>query len=366
METSMKTERVVAAVEDEARWDAVYGRDRTQDGAFVYGVRTTGVYCRPSCPSRRPLRANVSFYASPAQAEAAGLRACRRCKPLALVGDSERVGRMRELCRYIESHADEQLTLAALARRAGLSSSHLQRSFQALVGVSPRAYAEACRLAHFKRELRAGKSVTDATYEAGFGSSSRIYERSDTRLGMTPSQYRARGRGVAISHAATTTALGPMLLGATDRGLCFIQFGDSPEALLAQLQREYPEATLTPMRESQRADFEAWMRALSAHLAGAQTHLALPLDIRGTAFQMKVWRYLQQIPYGEVQSYGEVAAAIGAPKAARAVASACARNRLAIAVPCHRVIRGSGELGGYRWGLERKRTLIDVERGGRR
>jgi AraC family transcriptional regulator of adaptative response/methylated-DNA-[protein]-cysteine methyltransferase len=350
------------AMDEELKWSAVSTRDGRQDGRFFYGVHTTGVYCRPSCPARRPLRKNVRFYDSPAAAEAAGLRACRRCRPLALVGDGPTVAKMRELCRFIEGHTDEPLTLAALARRAGLSSSHLQRSFKALVGVSPKAYADACRVAYFKRELRAGKSVTDATYEAGFGSSSRIYERIDTRLGMTPRQYRERGRGVEISFAVTTTALGPMLLAATDRGLCFIQFGRSASTLTAELRREYPNASIAPMAEEQRETFEQWMRALSTHLAGGRVDTGLPLDIRGTAFQTRVWRYLQSIPYGEVQSYAEVAAGIGAPKAARAVANACARNRLAIAIPCHRVIRGTGELGGYRWGLERKRALIDMER----
>ena len=349
-------------MDEELKWSAVCDRDRRQDGLFFYGVRTTGVYCRPSCAARRPLRKNVHFYDSPAAAEAAGLRACRRCRPLSLVGDAPTVAKMRELCRFIEGHTEEPLTLAALARRAGISSSHLQRSFKALVGVSPKAYADACRVAHFKRELRAGKSVTDATYEAGFGSSSRIYERSDTRLGMTPRQYRERGRGVDISYAVTTTALGPMMLAATDRGLCFIQFGRSASTLAAELRREYPNASITPMADEQRDMFEQWMRALSAHLAGGRIDTGLPLDIRGTAFQTKVWRYLQSIPYGEVQSYAEVAAGIGAPKAVRAVANACARNKLAIAIPCHRVIRGTGELGGYRWGLERKRALIDLER----
>ena len=349
-------------MDEEMQWSAVCARDRGQDGRFFYGVHTTGVYCRPSCPSRRPLRRNVRFYDSPAAAEAAGLRACKRCRPLALVGDAPTLARMRELCRYIETHTDDKLSLAELARRAGVSGSHLQRSFKALVGVSPKAYADACRVAQFKRELRSGKSVTDATYEAGYGSSSRIYERIDTRLGMTPRQYRDRGRGVAISYAVTTTALGPMMLAATDRGLCFIQFGRDASTLAAELRREYPQAEVAPMVEAQRDTFEQWMHALSAHLAGARTDVSLPLDIRGTAFQTRVWRYLQSIPYGEVQSYGEVAAGIGAPSAARAVANACARNRLAIAIPCHRVIRGTGELGGYRWGLERKRALIDVER----
>src|SRR5262245_44696067 len=305
------------AMNESGRWAAVCARDRSQDGRFVYGVRTTGVYCRPSCAARRPLRENVRFYDSPAAAERAGLRACRRCRPLELVGDARRVARMREVCRYIEAHADERLGLDDLARRAAMSSSHFQRSFKALVGVSPKAYGEACRLARFKQELRSGKSVTDATYEAGFGSSSRVYERIDTRLGMTPRQYRERGRGVAISYAVTTTALGPMMLAATDRGLCFIQFGRSASALAAELRREYPNASITPMAEEQRDTFEQWMRALSAHLAGGRIDTGLPLDIRGTAFQTRVWRYLQSIPYGEVQSYSEVAAGLGAQAAAR-------------------------------------------------
>jgi AraC family transcriptional regulator of adaptative response/methylated-DNA-[protein]-cysteine methyltransferase len=347
---------------DEERWAAVMARDAAHDGRFVYAVTTTGVYCRPSCPSRRPLRRNVRFHASPAAAEASGARACKRCKPLALVGDAHRVAAMRDLCRHIERHSDERITLDALARRAGISPFHLQRSFKALVGVSPREYAEAVRVAQFKRELRSGRSVTDAAYEAGYGSSSRVYEGIDARLGMTPREYRARGRGVEISYASTSGALGTMMLGATDRGLCFIQFGESVAELEAALAREYPEASLVPMRESQRQTFEEWMHALSAHLEGGRVHLGLPLDIRGTAFQMKVWRYLQKIPYGEVQSYGEVAAAIGAPTAARAVAQACGHNPVALAIPCHRVIRGSGEMGGYRWGVERKRALIDTER----
>jgi AraC family transcriptional regulator of adaptative response/methylated-DNA-[protein]-cysteine methyltransferase len=350
-----------SSMNDEEKWAAVCSRDRACDGLFYTGVRTTGVYCRPSCAAR-PLRKNVSFYDTPAAAEAAGLRACKRCRPLELVGDSRMVARMRELCRHIEKHADEPLTLAELAKRASVSAFHLQRSFKALVGVSPKAYAEACRLKRFKSGLRSGKSVTEATYDAGFGSSSRVYERIDTRLGMTPRQYREHGAGVAISWATAETSLGRMMLAATDRGLCFIQFGADEAELADALRREYPRASIAPMSEAQRAIFDGWMSALSAHLEGHSREIELPLDIRGTAFQMKVWRYLQKIPYGEVQSYGEVAAGIGEPTAVRAVANACARNRLVVAVPCHRVIRGTGELGGYRGGVERKRTLIDLER----
>lgn len=267
-----------------------------------------------------------------------------------------------EICEYIKSHADEPLPLATLALRAGLSPFHFQRQFKSAVGLTPRQFAEACRLELLRASLRDQPSVTDAIYQAGFGSGSRVYEKSDTRLGMTPSTYRAGGRGVAISYAAVECPLGRMMIGATDRGLCFVQFADQDEQLLAMLRREYPAARLEPMADPPPADFTAWIAGLQQHLRGCASGLELPLDLRATAFQMKVWRYLQAIPPGEVQSYGEVAQAIGQPSAARAVARACAMNRVALAIPCHRVIRGSGELGGYRWGLERKRTLIDQER----
>ncbi len=270
--------------------------------------------------------------------------------------------RIHELCGYIETHLDADLSLEALGRRAHLSTFHLQRRFKALVGITPRQFVEAARLRRFKHGLRGGARVTDAIYGAGFGSSSRVYERLDTRLGMTPKEYRAGGAGLQISYAGHPSALGPMLLGATDRGLCFLQFGDDERGLLAQLKREYPRAELTPMAPQRRAAFESWMRALAAYLDGSRPKLSLPLDVRGTAFQVKVWRYLQCIPYGEVRSYAEVARAIGQPTAVRAVASACAGNRLLLAIPCHRVIRGDGSLGGYRAGPARKRTLIDAER----
>lgn len=349
-------------MDEELCWQAVQERDASCDGDFYYGVLTTGVYCRPSCPSRRPLRKNVRFYQTPAAAEAEGLRACKRCRPLESRADRRTVARIETLCRYIESHAQEPLPLESLAEQAHLSPFHLQRQFKAVTGVSPRQYVEACRLRALRQGLREGASVTRAIHDAGFGSASRVYERVGTRLGMTPKQYRAGGSGVAISHAVSKTPLGLLMMGATDRGLCFVQFGDSEEALLAQLQREYPGAELAPMDDAQRQQFAAWMQALAQHIEGAPPARQLPLDLRGTAFQMKVWAYLQQIPGGELRSYTEVAEAIGAPRAVRAVASACAANRVALLVPCHRVIRGDGSLGGYKWGLERKRTLIDRER----
>jgi AraC family transcriptional regulator of adaptative response/methylated-DNA-[protein]-cysteine methyltransferase len=270
--------------------------------------------------------------------------------------------RIRELCDYIRAHCDENPRLEELSRRAALSPFHLQRSFKAVTGVTPKQFADGCRMEALKAHLRSRGSVTEAIYEAGFGSSSRVYEKADTRLGMTPAEYRAGGHEVTIAYVSADTPVGLMMMGATDRGLCFVQFGETHEELLAMLRREYPRATLQPMPEPYPQQFRAWMQALGEHLAGTQPHLDLPLDLRATAFQLRVWRYLQNIPYGEVQSYGEVAVGIGQPTAARAVARACATNRVAIVIPCHRVIRGSGSLGGYRWGLARKRALIDRER----
>jgi AraC family transcriptional regulator of adaptative response/methylated-DNA-[protein]-cysteine methyltransferase len=270
--------------------------------------------------------------------------------------------RVRELCLYIETHLDEPLRLADLAARAGLSPFHLQRSFRAVAGVTPKQYVDAARVKRLKSELREARDVTRAVYEAGYASAGNVYERAGTQLGMTPNQYRRGGRGVAITYALAETPLGLMAVGATDRGICFVRFGDSGDALRDELRREYPSATVGEMGSPHHADFEAWIAALRRHLAGRQPHVDLPLDVRATAFQLMVWSYLQSIPYGDVRSYAEVAAGIGKPKAARAVARACATNQVAVLIPCHRVIRGTGELGGYRWGLGRKRTLIERER----
>lgn len=271
---------------------------------------------------------------------------------------------VQSLCQYIRSHIDssELLTLQNLAKKVGMSPFHLQRTFTGIVGVSPKQFANACRMERFKNGLHSDHSITTAIYDAGFGSSSRLYERIDTHLGMTPREYRAGGKNVEISYVSVENPLGLMLVGATDRGLCFVQFGESHDELLERLRKEYPAAVLHAMKEPRSAEFESWMKSLSEYLSRENMRLNLPVDVRGTAFQLKVWRYLQSIPSGEVQSYSEVAAAVGNPRAARAVARACASNRVAIAIPCHRVIRGNGELGGYRWGLDRKRALIDAER----
>jgi AraC family transcriptional regulator of adaptative response/methylated-DNA-[protein]-cysteine methyltransferase len=254
------------------------------------------------------------------------------------------------------------LTLKVIANHVGMSPFHFQKKFKAVVGLTPRQFLEAWRLEVLRGELRDRASVTDAIYTAGFGSGSRVYERVDTRLGMTPGEYRAGGQGVSISYAMADSAIGRMMVGATDRGLCFVQFADSDSELLELLRREYPLADTAPMGATYPDHFREWMAALEKHLKGYQPHLNLPTDVRATAFQMKVWRYLQSIPYASVQSYSEVAAGIGQPSAARAVARACAANRLALVIPCHRVIRGTGVLGGYKWGIERKRVLIDKER----
>lgn len=277
---------------------------------------------------------------------------------------NENKQRVEALCAYIRTKCGDgdALTLEHLAEEAGLSPFHLQRVFKAATGTTPREYVEACRIELLKSELRNGMTVTDAIYEAGFGGSRRVYEKADTRLGMTPREYRERGKNVAISYACMSSPLGLLMIGATDRGLCFVQFGESEDELLQRLRDEYPAASRQPMAEPYSPEFEKWTSELLRYLRQEQMQVDAPIDVHASTFQMKVWRYLQTIPPGEVQSYAEVAEAIGSPKAVRAVGTACGANCVAIAIPCHRVIRGDGGLGGYRWGLERKRVLLDTER----
>ena len=353
------------ALDHRACWRAVTARDRRQDGRFVFGVATTGVFCRPSCPSRRARRTNVRFFASPAEAEQAGFRACKRCHPADEAGDSRTAERVRKATDYIQAHAGERVTLKALADLVGLSPFHFQRLFKAAVGLTPSQYAEARRVDALKHRLRRDASVTEAVYAAGYGSSSRVYERSDARLGMTPATYRAGGRGLTISCASASTPLGRLMVGATDRGVCFVQFGASDAALLDTLAREFPDAEIQRLRKPYGRQFTAWMEAVLAHLKRMPDRRDVPLDVRATAFQVQVWRYLQAVPSGQVRSYAEVARELGRPAAARAVARACATTPVALLSPCHRVIRGDGGLGGYRWGLERKRTLLRNEKDSR-
>ena len=270
--------------------------------------------------------------------------------------------RIESLAAFIRDHADEPLPLARLADEASLSPFHLQRTFKAVIGVSPKEYQAAERLKSFKARLRGGDSVLSATFEAGYGSTSRVYEQVDGGLGMTPSAYRAGGAGEVMVHAVRQTALGPLIMAATDRGVCFVQFGDHAEALLDQLRTEFPKAELRAAGTGAGAPLDAWMTALDDHLSRAAPRPDLPLDLRGTAFQVKVWRFLLSVKSGEVVSYSEIADGVSAPRAVRAAASACAANRLAVLIPCHRALRADGGLGGYRWGLERKRALLDTER----
>ncbi len=338
-------------------WRAVLARDTGFDGAFVYAVRSTGIYCRPSCPSRRPRREQVVFFPLPDAAEKAGFRPCRRCRPRGGAADP-RTEMVRRLCRYAEAHLDDPLTLAALSGEAGLSPHHLQRTFKRVMGITPREYVDACRLRRLKTRLQEGDSVTTALYEAGYGSSSRLYERAPTRLGMTPATYRRGGRGMYLRYTTAECPLGRVLVAASDRGIAFVSLGDSDAALEAALRREYPHAEILRDRNGLRPG----VRAVLNYLRGRQPHLNLPLDVQATAFQWQVWEALRSIPYGSTRSYQQIARSLGRPKAVRAVARACATNPASLVIPCHRAVREDGSLAGYRWGLSRKRALLAQER----
>jgi AraC family transcriptional regulator of adaptative response/methylated-DNA-[protein]-cysteine methyltransferase len=342
---------------DERRWNALCARDATHDGEFVFAVSSTGVYCRPSCAARRPRRENVQFFLTPAQAEHAGYRACLRCRPKSASGNAKSDS-VKAICRFIEQHLDEPVTLARLSKEFHQSPFHLQRRFKAILGITPREYADSCRLRSLKRNLQAGDSVTRAMYDAGYGSSSRLYEKTASQLGMTPDKYRRGAIAAAIRYTCADSPLGRMLIAATERGVCAIQFARSDGELLEGLRREFPFAT----RKSDEGGLRSWAGALLQHMKGKELDSSLPLDIRATAFQRRVWTYLQSIPFGATQSYSEVAKGIGRPTAVRAVARACATNPVAVAIPCHRVVREDGSMGGYRWGIERKEALLDLER----
>ncbi len=347
--------------DEDARWNAVLARDAAGDGEFVFAVSSTGVYCRPSCAARRPRRENVKFFATPEHAEKARYRACLRCKPKSFRGNTES-DVAKAICRFIEQHLDEPLTLARLGEEFRQSPFHLQRRFKAVLGITPREYVDSCRLRLLKRSLQAGDSVTRAMYDAGYGSSSRLYEKTASQLGMTPDKYRRGAVAATIRYTCADSPLGRMLIAATERGICSIQFARSDGELIEGLKREFPFAG----RKVDAGGLQMWVSALLRQMRGKdlESSSSLPLDIRATAFQRRVWTYLQSIPFGATKSYSEVAKGIGQPRACRAVARACATNPVAVAIPCHRVVREDGCLGGYRWGMERKKALLAMEDAG--
>ena len=356
---SNKTDNRLAVPSDDEMYTAVSRRDADYDGVFFYGVITTGVFCKPSCGARLARRENVSFYHDAESAQQAGFRPCKRCRPDNLRRDVEK---MIGIARFIEAHGDEKLTLAALSRQANLSTSRLQKAFKAVFGVSPKEFQDSVRFASFKDALRSGDDVTGAIFSAGFGSTSRVYGEAARNMGMTPARYRAGGADESIYYAYRDSSLGPLMLAATERGVCFAQFGDGQAELQAQLAAEFPQARLFESSNSAAPDLDHWIDALDAHLNQHAPRPDLPMDLRGTSFQLQVWRFLLSVKEGDVVSYGELARGIGKPQAVRAVASACGANRVGVLVPCHRVLRGNGDLGGYRWGTERKRTLLAIEK----
>lgn len=339
-------------------WDAVLSRDRAWDGVLFYGVRTTGIYCRPSCPARRPKRENAVFFETAEQAEGAGYRACHRCHPKSSSGTpTER--RLRRAIEYLEEHLDERVTLEQLGEAVGLSPFHLQRVFKETVGVSPRDYQDARRLEAMKAHLRDGDEVGRAVWRAGYGSVRGAYESAATGLGMTPGQYRDGADGVPIGYSLHHTRFGHLIVGWTPKGVCAVMLGDSPDQLVEELKAEFPAAEVAH-DDTVAVD---WIQSVLDYLDGEHPGLAVPVDLQGSNFQLRVWKALQDIPIGEVRSYKEIAEAIGAPGSARAVARACATNKAALVVPCHRVVRADGSLSGYRWGEDRKRRLLEHERG---
>jgi AraC family transcriptional regulator of adaptative response/methylated-DNA-[protein]-cysteine methyltransferase len=354
----MTTAALASPLDATHQWRIVLARDRRYDGDFVYAVRSTGIYCRPSCPSRRPRRTLVRFFPIPEAAEAAGFRACRRCHPGRLQPHDPAVALVREMCRAIDAQPDGPADLTDLGRRVGRSPHQVLRAFRRVLGVSPREYRDAKRLSRLKSSLKEMPHVSPAIYEAGFGSSSRVYERAAGALGMTPATYARGGRGATIRYSIVASPLGTLLVAATERGLCKISLGDSAAALERDLRREFPAAHIARDTGPQ----SGWVQTILAHLAGTEPHLDLPLDIRATAFQQRVWNALRKIPYGSTRSYRAVARAIGNPGATRAVARACATNPVALVIPCHRVVREDGQPGGYRWGMERKEALLKREK----
>lgn len=336
---------------EEDRWQRVLTRDSKADGLFVTAVTSTKIYCRPSCPAKHPLRKNVRFYDTAAQAEAAGFRACKRCRPNEPNSQAQQV---KALCEYIEQNLDSSLTLQDLSQQIHLSPYHLQRTFKKYIGVSPKQYVTQLRSNRLRANLKAGETVTTSMYEAGFGSSSRLYEQNP--LGMPPGVYRRGGDGMLIGYTIVNSPLGRMIVAATERGLCFVGFGTDDQHLEHELHKDYPEADIHKDRS-----FSQWVEPMLDTLKGQAPRKELPLDVRGTAFQQQVWNALRHIPAGQTRTYGQIAKEIGQPKAARAVGRACATNHVPIVIPCHRAIGSNGKLTGFRWGLSRKEKLLAQE-----
>lgn len=338
---------------------AIAARDPSTDGLFYYGVITTGIYCKPSCSSRSAKAENMRFFTSAEAATLAGFRSCKRCRPNE---NNPQLEKLVKLARHIETHAQHRLTLADLAAVANLSSYRVQRLFKEAFGVTPRIYQDSVRIKRFKQSLKKGNGITDSIFSSGYGSISRVYGEATRNIGMTPKAYRTGGAGEQIAYACRSSTLGKIMMAATDKGVCFAQFGDCEKSLITQLEMEFPNAELEASPAAESTELDAWIEALERHISDGAPRPDLPIDMRGTAFQIKVWQFLLSIRAGDVISYGEVAKNIHRPGAARAVASACARNRIGVLIPCHRVLRGDGNLGGYRWGTDRKLALLDAER----
>lgn len=342
-------------MENEIYWQAVKNNDARFNGAFVYGVNTTKIYCKPSCSSRQPKRENVKFFETSENAEARGFRACQRCEPKRETPNPKAEIALRA-CKIIEN--SEQITLEDLSRKLNLSPGYLQKTFKEITGVSPKKYAENKRLEKFKSELKSGSEVIDAMYESGYGSSSRLYENVSEKLGMTPAVYKKGGKDLKIEYSITVCELGKLLVAGTGKGVCSVTLGDDERTLFENLQKEFPKAEIARNDEN----LKNYVEAILANLDGNNKTLDLPLDIQATAFQMRVWEFLRKIPYGETVSYTDIAERLGNKNAVRAVATACASNRVALVIPCHRVIGKSGELSGYRWGVERKKAILEKEK----